>query len=157
MIYLLGKQTSQCHYYIWVLWRVHCISLSQPSVCGFACGLAQVNYSSAQRCHVSSFRWAKHKERFVCLSKRLEVSLPFTHLPLSGARSCSLTRAIPLARLSPSRTRRRLQSTPQLNVFSCPEPEVATEQLTHQWSAHGSQLTSQLPRPTCTWVSEMSW
>lgn len=132
MVYLLRKQPSQCHYYIWVLWWVRCISLFQPSLCGFACGLAQTNCFSAQRCHVSSFRWAKHKERFVCLSKGLEVSLPFTHLPLSGARSCSLTRATPLARLSPSQTRRKLRLKPQLNLLSCPEPEVSCPQGCHR-------------------------
>lgn len=135
MVYLLRKQPPQCHCYIWVSWWARCLSLSQPPLCGFACGLAEMNYSSAQRCHVYSFRWAQYKEILACPSKRLELSLPFICLPLSGARSCSVMRVIPSAWLSTSQMRKRLQSTPQLNVFSCPQLYVSHPQGCHR-TAH---------------------
>lgn len=59
---------------------MHCLSLSLPFLCDFACGLAQMNYSLEWRYCVSSFKWDCHKERLVCQSKGLEHSLLFTPL-----------------------------------------------------------------------------
>lgn len=126
-VYLLRKQPPQRHCYIWISWWAHCLSLSQPSLFSFACGLAQMNYSSVRWCRVSSFRCAEHKESPVCPSKGLELSLPFTHPPLSGARSCS-DESDTIGMLSSNQMRRRLQSAPQPNMFSCLELNVS-----HPW------------------------